>query len=720
MDTACFGPTSSVGPLEFDKDTNERLQSVQLERESKETNQDGGQLGQATRKCRGDSRESRRNPSHPTIAEEPELEEQEEIAMVAEEIDVQRQLSLLRNLLNIERDRNEQRRKNNNVMQHYLQQLQADYLNLQRDLLEALELGHRIKAQKEAQIEALNATVREKDRLVEQQRVNLENLDESKLRAEFKELQAKQEKLFQVEKEQLVGQIETVERNLEQERNNHSQAILQFQSKLDEQLRSHDLEMSKLSNKSSMLESELERLLGEPKNLVIKLLKEEKAKLASQVDELQLVLDESQAKYECLRKRVESLLNEQEQMEQRAGAEMEALLQLNADQRKTISELKMELDDKEEVIQICQFNLQRSEKRAKSLMVALKGKEETYKNLVEQLDSKHELERGNSANEIKALGRKLVELESELDKRQNAMVKLQLDHENQLESIRNDRDQRVSKLSLERQKVEREMQAAEIKLAQAIDERDAKSKCIDQLQRDVAHFREESKRLSIELTKCEAKLFARQQELSKAIQERSISCEKPEIGQQRLSLDLEESRRRSKRLEETIERMRIENEKLCSKLKLSENNLARMSSAISKEQAKYVHDYEIKMQQLSVEKTSFDKNKNKYKRYGYKLKKYCEHLRQVHNHICNPTNCGYSIGPMRPQPVNLTPFKRSPADKDRSSSCLISSDEGEQYCQSDDQKENQDFHTPKHERRKEKFFIKRTGLAPLSPIGLNC
>ena len=50
------------------------------------------------------------------------------------------------------------------------------------------------------------------------------------------------------------------------------------------------------------------------------------------------------------------------------------------------------------------------------------------------------------------------------------------------------------------------------------------------------------------------------------------------------------------------------------------------------------------IEQIRSEQVAFDRNKLRYKRYGYKLKKYCDHLRDVHGHICSPTNCGYLIG----------------------------------------------------------------------------
>lgn len=426
-------------------------------------------------------------------------------------------LNLLRNLLASERRNNSQRRRNNQALQQYVRQVQADYLRSQRDVLEALQLGRNIKLQKEAQLAALSNTVEEKDRLIEQLRLTLDNLDERKLRDEFKELLDKQKQLADMEKEQLHKQVDTIQQQLVGERVNNSQILQQFRAKLDDQLSSHDKETQAFHEQVSKLENQLKQMLEEPREIIIRDLKEENSKLSCQLEETNLRSDESLKRFEFLKKRLESLMADQEQMEQSHNEELERFhLELN-EQRAQLTKLKLELDDKEDLLQVLQFNLNRSEKRAKSFLLALKGKESAHKELIGLMEVKHEDDVERSTIQIRTLETKLVELEGELDKKRNEMINMELIQENQLESIRNDRDQRIQKMVLENQKANRELQAAEIKLAHETEERESRCRQVEQLQREVNQFREESKRLSIELTKSEAKLFSKQKELNETI-----------------------------------------------------------------------------------------------------------------------------------------------------------------------------------------------------------
>lgn len=426
----------------------------------------------------------------------------------------QYQLNVLRDLLRIERQKNQQRKLNNNSMQQYLGQLQADYLCLQRELVETLELGHKIKAQKEAQISALDETLKEKNRLIEQLRDNLANLDESKIRSEFRELMEKQNKLFQLEKEQLKQQIENAEQQLMRERINNSQILQQFQTKLEEQMKAHENETAILKKNLSSLEADYEKLLNVPANLTIKNLKEEKSRMSCQLGELSLVLNESQNKYETLGKRIEGLLSEQEQIEAKNQEEMERLQQHCMDQRRANNEMKLMLEDRDEIVQIVQFNLQRSEKRVKNLLIALKGKEETYNELISQVNTKHEQELDKITGEMRSMERRLIDCQGELDRRQNEIMKLELERENQLESIRNDRDERLIKLQQEKSKLEKELKMIELKFAHEFEIKEHGSKMVEHLQKELQYFKEESKRLSLQLIKAEAKLASKQKELN--------------------------------------------------------------------------------------------------------------------------------------------------------------------------------------------------------------
>lgn len=561
---------------------------------------------------------------------------------VYEETNNESRLDILRDLLSIERQKNEQRRDNNRAMQQYVKKLQNDYLQLQGDLLETLELCHKVKAQKEAQIESLNSTVNEKSQYIEQLKEKLQSLNVSRLREEFKEQMAKQNELAEVERQQLRDQIDTFEQQLVRERINSSQLLQQFQTKLDDQLKSNKLEIEQWSSKANHLELELERILSEPKNLVIKSLREEKSKLDCQLDELNLLVDDNRLKFDSLRKRLESLLSEQEIIEKRNFEEVQLLHEQQAQLKRHLGDTKLELDDKEEMMQILQFNLNRSEKRVKNLISTLKGKEAAYNELIGQLQVKQEQIIEKSSNSLKALERKVLDHASEVDRKQNEIVRLQMEHENQLDSIRNDRDQRVINLEQEKIKAERALQVCEIKLARELDDKEMRIKQVEQLQKEVLQFREESKRLSIELTKSEAKLYSKQQDLNQLVKERELREE--EISERQLiDLDLEETRRQTRRLEETIDELRNDNEKLHMMLKLNESHMATLNASIKKEHSKMIHEYEKKMEQIRIEQSVYDRNKIRYKKYGYKLKKYCDHLRRVHEHLCSPTICGYTI-----------------------------------------------------------------------------
>lgn len=457
------------------------------------------------------------NANHDYVDSAKHLYENHEISPQQQLMGNEEKLDLLRNLLASERRNNLQRHRNNQAMQQYIRHLQNDYLRSQQDVIEALELGRCVKAQKEAQLAALSSTVEEKDRLIEQLRLTIDNLDERKLREQFKGLLDKQKELAEAEKEQLRKQLEAIQQQLVGERVNNSQILQQFQAKLEEQLVTHDKETKTLRDQVANLEVKLERVLEEPKEIIIKELKEDKSRLALQLEDANLRSEESLKRFQSLKERLQGLVADQEQVEQKHNDELERFQAEQDQQRALLTQLKLKLEDKEELLQILQFNLDRCERRSKNLLNALKGKESAYKEMIGLMQVKHEEELERSTIELRACREKLVDLENELDNKRNQLIKLELEQENQLESIRNDRDQRIQKMVQERQKADRELQMAEIKLAHEKEELEIKNKQVNQLKKEVNQFKEESKRLSIELTKSEAKLCSKQKELNEAM-----------------------------------------------------------------------------------------------------------------------------------------------------------------------------------------------------------
>lgn len=566
------------------------------------------------------------------------------------------QVDILRDLLRTERQLNERRATNNRALSNYINQLQSDYLSLQRDLIETLELSKKIRNQKEAQIASQLTTIAQKDALIEQLRHQLADLDESKLRTEFEARISKHQNLVRLECDQLRGQKEAIELQLHGERVNNCQLLQEFQSKLDEQAKVHERQVVRLNDRIAKLELELEQVLAEPKNQLIRQLKEEKSAMQGQIEDTAILLDESRAKYDSLSKRIECIMAEHERLKQSSQDEVEHLHGQYMQLRSRNNQMKLELVDKEEVIQVAQFNVERSERRVKNLIAALKGKESTYKELVSQIELRHEQEIERSAANIKSLERKLVEQNAQLDMKQNELVKLELEHENQMESLRNDRDHRLTRSANERQKLEREFQASELKLAREMADKEQQCQIIEQLQKESNQFREESKRLSIELTRCEAKLYSKTQELEEALRaEKSAGLTSSAESRQQADAGHADEHTRSSQamLEKTIDMLRAENEGLVVKLKVAETNLSRINAAIAKEQAMLMQDYENKLECMRADRSASDKSRLRYKKYGTKLKRYIEHLRLAHNHLCDPSCCNL-IQPTsgKPQAIN--------------------------------------------------------------------
>lgn len=570
------------------------------------------------------------------------------------------QVSILRDLLRTERQLNERRAANNRALSNYINRFHSDYLDLQRDLIETLELSKKIRNQKEAQIASQLTTITQKDSLIEQLKRQLADLDESKLRTEFEARISKHQDLIRLECDQLRAQKEAIELQLHGERVNNCQLLQEFQSKLEEQTKNHERQVVRLNDRIAKLELELEQVLAEPKNQLIRQLKEEKSAMQGQLEDTAILLDESRGKYDSLSKRIGCIMAEHERLKQSSQDEVEHLHSQYMELRSRNNQMKLELVDKEEIIQVAQFNVERSERRVKNLLGALKGKESTYKELVSQIELRHEQELERSAANIKSLERKLVEQNAQLDMKQNELVKLELEHENQMESLRNDRDHRLSRLANERQKLEREFQASELKLAREIADKEQQCQIIEQLHKESNQFREESKRLSIELTRCEAKLYSKTQELQEALRlesKRKSDQMSPEESQQGTDApghaDAEQSRSRAMMLENTVDMLRAENEGLVVKLKMAETNLSKINAAIAKEQAILMQDYESKLETMKADRSAYDKSRLRYKKYATKLKKYIEHLRIAHNHLCDPTCCNL-IQPTsgKAQPIN--------------------------------------------------------------------
>lgn len=552
------------------------------------------------------------------------------------------QISLLRELLRTERQMNERRSKNSIVMSNYIKNLQSEYLGLQRDLIETLELSKKLRAQKEAQIMSQQATMDEKDSLIKQLRRQLEETDESNLRQEFENRLVRQRKLATLELDQLKSQSETIEHELRLERATNTRIHQEYQLKLSEQAKSHDKYADSLKAKIEHLDAELNRILNEPKNQAIRALKLEKNELERKFEEASIFLEDSRSKYGMACNRIEGLIADHNRLEQNSRQEIECLKEQYIQLRHHCNQLRLELEDKDETIQVAQFNVQRSERRVRNLIGALKGKEATYKDLIGQITLRHEQEVEQYEEKIKNFERKLIDRHSELDQKQNELVRLQMEQENQLGSLRNDRDQRISRLTMEKQKAERELQMAEIKLDKERRELEARSQVIVKVQAECKQFREESKRLSIELTKSEAKLFSKTRELDEAKQVLDTNTNTFTSDLEPAKEDVESERKRVAMLEKTLEMLRDENQRLTTRLKISETSISKMKGAIKNELAKLVADYEARMELIKEERNVCEKNRQRYKKQGGKLKKYLEHLRLAHGHECNPITCHLS------------------------------------------------------------------------------
>lgn len=559
------------------------------------------------------------------------------------QLDCDKQLQLLRDLLRIERHNNDRRRANNISLQQYIQQLQAEYLRQQNDLVEVLETSHKIKRQKQAQLDVMEQTLNEKDQLIQQLQMKVELLkDDGGLQKSFQDALEKQKETSRLEQEQLRAELEDMEQKMAQERVDNSKMLLRFEEKLEEKNKLHEQDLSKLRDRLQETQTELNRILDEPHSLIVKALREEKAKLEAQIDDLQSALETSQSKFEGLRDKIEKLVSEHEQVEQENQIEIGKLQERLNQQRRTINDLRLDLDDKQEVIHVLEFNLQRSEKRAKNLVGAMKAKETTYKEMIEQVELNSEQEIARYVNRSRDTEKRLLDCESELQSKQNDIVRLQLEHENQLESLRNDRDERLNKMSLEKQRLELELTSYQTQIAHQSNQVNERCETINYLKRELDIFKNQCQRLTNELTKSEANLKSKQYEVQAVLEAEQKRHQQALIESQQVTKnELEEAERLSTLLEASAKELRQDNERLRLKLSIAESNLSRLNSVMNKERSKIVEECERRLEDIRAQHNVFLKNKLRYKHYGHKLKKYCEHLRQVHQHLCNPTVCGH-------------------------------------------------------------------------------
>lgn len=559
------------------------------------------------------------------------------------QLDCDKQLQLLRDLLRIERHNNDRRRANNISLQQYIQQLQAEFLRQQNDLVEVLETSHKIKRQKQAQLDVMEQTLNEKDQLIQQLQMKVELLkDDGGLQKSFQDALEKQKETSRLEQEQLKAELEDMEQKMAQERVDNSKMLLRFEEKLEEKNKLHEQDLSKLRDRLQETQTELNRILDEPHSLIVKALREEKAKLEAQIDDLQSALETSQSKFEGLRDKIEKLVSEHEQVEQENQIEIGKLQERLNQQRRTINDLRLDLDDKQEVIHVLEFNLQRSEKRAKNLVGAMKAKETTYKEMIEQVELNSEQEIARYVNRSRDTEKRLLDCESELQSKQNDIVRLQLEHENQLESLRNDRDERLNKMSLEKQRLELELTSYQTQIAHQSNQVNERCETINYLKRELDIFKNQCQRLTNELTKSEANLKSKQYEVQAVLEAEQKRHQQALIESQQVTKnELEEAERLSTLLEASAKELRQDNERLRLKLSIAESNLSRLNSVMNKERSKIVEECERRLEDIRAQHNVFLKNKLRYKHYGHKLKKYCEHLRQVHQHLCNPTVCGH-------------------------------------------------------------------------------
>ena len=227
----------------------------------------------------------------------------------------QDQIRMLRDLLRLERDDSARRQSNNAAMQNYVQQLQRDFLRQQRELLDALEFSQRLKSQNESQIRAVEATLAEKDKHIEQLQKQLASLDEDKLNSQFKATLDKQKQMFNLREQQFQTQLKQLEEQLTNEQNSSASVLSQCQTRLGDQLKAHERELAAARSCSDELQIQLNQLVNEPQNLVIKTLREECAQLRGQLEGSQTIHCEFKSKYEQLERKLENLLAEQEQLE---------------------------------------------------------------------------------------------------------------------------------------------------------------------------------------------------------------------------------------------------------------------------------------------------------------------------------------------------------------------------------------------------------------------
>lgn len=547
-------------------------------------------------------------------------------------LEMEQQNELLRDLLLVERRHNGLRAENNKQLSNYIFKLESEYLDLQRNLIATLEMAKRSKSQLDSQIEQLEITIKEKDRLIDGLKCHLESLDESKLKSQFESRVDQQRQLAKVELAQVESKCESLEKQLKLESAKNSQLVEEFKLKLEDREKSHEEIRAKVEEKFINLKREMEQILLEPKNELIRSLREEKLSLESRLEEDKILLNESRAKQESLGKRVQAMLREMEtnriNWEEESGNLQAEILE----QRRLCKQLKLELVDKEDQLELNQFSLERAQSRVSSLLDALKSKEAAYGQLVENLGARHEQEKEKLNISLRLLERQVCEQTSELEKRSNELARFEMKHDNELEQIRNDRDDRLSKLDVELAALKVELDSCKSNLVARKSAIELKDRSIEQLQSDANQAQQEAERLSLVVSKLEARLTTKDQLLEE-------QCQKLEVSQQEARRFHDEQNRNcllssgqrchEENLIKSLQLLRTENESLVTKLQISENSLSQARNLITREKELLNQEYESKL----------DKSRVRYRKYGFKLKRYFDHLRLVHSHICDLDNC---------------------------------------------------------------------------------
>lgn len=551
-------------------------------------------------------------------------------------------IELLQNLLITERKKHDLRRKNNKTMRTFLERLQDDYLRLQQELVDAFELGHKIKARKDAQLEAAQQTIDEKEKTIAKLREQIAAVDDMRLRSEFDSLAEKQRKLFEIEREALKSQLKSLESQIVNERRNNSQLLSDFQHKFDEKALADDKEIASLRAKLATKETELLNLLNQPTNEALRELRAQNQFLSGKLEEYKHLFENCHVKYETIKQRLEMLIVENEQNDEKNYEELQKLQMLYTEQRRQVGQISLDLQDKEEALHMLTFSLNRSEQRAKNLLVALKGKEELHESLMSKQSAESSASIEKLSNELGEVRQQLSNCRSELNDKSNELTRLGLEHASQTELLKSSGDEQARLLESKLALLEQKLKSKEKVVAGCLLQSTKDCEKIDQLTSRLETSSSNVDKLSKKLSACVSDLNSKLDAI-KSMEKKIASLEKINSENAEFKYQFDMSKTRESRLQSALEELRKEKEKLCMKLKLTETKLIKLNDSFSSEQAKIVGDYEYKIQTSRLNRLADERDMFKYKKYSSKLKRYCEHLREVHEHVCNPAKCGYLI-----------------------------------------------------------------------------